>query len=345
MGGSPWYKVDASDAAGSYVGTGWINSTALLDQNLEPFVPNDDPEPSLPIEDTEASLPIKDTEASLPSKDTEASLPKNDTEGVALTKRVQQMLSELGYKPGPIDGLMGPKTRSAIQAFQKTYGMKVDGRITDDLMDAMLTDAMERSSADNRQLRAVEPDGPTYSVISREEIPGIKLSLDMRLDRKASEQELAAIARELRDGAGGAYERIFILYYLPGMEPGAGAWATSHYNPGLKVSILGMTIEQEQTLSEEPSTAGDDVIGSWIDDGILGRKITIFKGGGILRVHERFKDGGERTERLVERETASGLRYDFAEGSSTGDHYIINQSGALEIRDNEGLISVARKAN
>ena len=77
MGGSPWYKVDASDAAGSYVGTGWINSTALLAQNLEPFVPNDDPEPSLPIEDTEASLPIKDTEASLP---------KNDTEGIALTK-------------------------------------------------------------------------------------------------------------------------------------------------------------------------------------------------------------------------------------------------------------------
>ena len=142
MGGSPWYKVDASDAAGSYVGTGWINSTALLAQNLEPFVPNDDPEPSLPIEDTEASLPIKDTEASLP---------KNDTEGIALTKRVQQMLSELGYKPGPIDGLMGPKTRSAIQAFQKTYGMKVGGRITDDLMDAMLTDAMERLNADNQQ--------------------------------------------------------------------------------------------------------------------------------------------------------------------------------------------------
>ena len=307
MHGSPWYKVDASDPAGSYVGTGWINSTALLAQNLESL------------------------------------LPKNDTEGIELTKRVQQMLSELGYKPGPIDGVMGPKTKSAIHAFQETYGIEVDGRITDELMDAMLTDAMERLSANNRQSRPVEPDGPTYSVIGRDEIPGIKLSLDLRLERKASEQELATIARELRDDAGGAYERIFILYYLPGMKPGSGAWATSHYNPGLNVSILGMTAEQEQVLSKEPSTTGGDVIGNWIDDGILAGKITIFKVDGIAHFHERFKDGSELTKRLVERKTSSGWRYDYAEGSSTGDHYVINQSGALEIRDNEGLISVARK--
>lgn len=42
--GIPWYKVAVSNSSGSYVGTGWINSTALLGQNLEPLPPKNDAE-------------------------------------------------------------------------------------------------------------------------------------------------------------------------------------------------------------------------------------------------------------------------------------------------------------
>lgn len=41
---------------------------------------------------------------------------------------VQRQLYELGYEPGPIDGLMGPSTSSAIRAFQKEAGLPVDGQ-------------------------------------------------------------------------------------------------------------------------------------------------------------------------------------------------------------------------
>ena len=42
-------------------------------------------------------------------------------------RQVQQRLAELGYDPGPTDGTLGPRTRAAIQAFQRARGLGVDG--------------------------------------------------------------------------------------------------------------------------------------------------------------------------------------------------------------------------
>jgi membrane-bound lytic murein transglycosylase B len=41
---------------------------------------------------------------------------------------IQKGLTVLGYNSGPQDGLIGPKTRGAIRAFQRKEGLKVDGR-------------------------------------------------------------------------------------------------------------------------------------------------------------------------------------------------------------------------
>lgn len=46
---------------------------------------------------------------------------------------VQHKLRERGFDPGPIDGIMGSKTRAAIMEFQRSEGMSADGRITSDL--------------------------------------------------------------------------------------------------------------------------------------------------------------------------------------------------------------------
>jgi peptidoglycan hydrolase-like protein with peptidoglycan-binding domain len=44
--------------------------------------------------------------------------------------RVQAGLTQLGYNPGPIDGVMGPKTKSAIEQYQRDHNLVVDGRAT-----------------------------------------------------------------------------------------------------------------------------------------------------------------------------------------------------------------------
>lgn len=78
-----------------------------------------------------------------------------------------------------------------------------------------------------------------YSVVDSKIIPGVKRSLDIRLNKQLSEEELRVIAHKLKAQDSRPYERTFIGYYLPGMPVNAGYWATTHFNPNLEVRILG----------------------------------------------------------------------------------------------------------
>ena len=48
-------------------------------------------------------------------------------------REIQMYLTALGYEPGPIDGLYGPKTMSAIEAFERDIGVTPTGEATIDL--------------------------------------------------------------------------------------------------------------------------------------------------------------------------------------------------------------------
>ena len=47
------------------------------------------------------------------------------------TKKLQEALKAKGHDPGPIDGVIGPKTKSALSAFQQASGIKDTGRLDD----------------------------------------------------------------------------------------------------------------------------------------------------------------------------------------------------------------------
>lgn len=49
--------------------------------------------------------------------------------GIARTKGLQQALIARGANPGPVDGVMGPKTREALRAFQKVQNLPPTGRL------------------------------------------------------------------------------------------------------------------------------------------------------------------------------------------------------------------------
>jgi len=46
---------------------------------------------------------------------------------VADTKQVQAKLKKWGYYTGSVDGINGPKTKAAVKAFQRKYGLTPDG--------------------------------------------------------------------------------------------------------------------------------------------------------------------------------------------------------------------------
>jgi localization factor PodJL len=47
----------------------------------------------------------------------------------ALVSKIQTLLADAGYDPGPADGRMGPKTVDAVRAYQQKSGMPVTGQI------------------------------------------------------------------------------------------------------------------------------------------------------------------------------------------------------------------------
>lgn len=106
----------------------------------------------------------------------------------------------------------------------------------------------DQSPADQRPgpvPRAVEvpaeasvPDGLEMTIIREDLIPGQFRIVDIQLDRAVDEEVLESIANVVRDGDDRSYQRTYIVYYLPGMEPGAGGWATSHFTPDLEVQVL-----------------------------------------------------------------------------------------------------------
>ncbi len=54
-----------------------------------------------------------------------------------LVEEVQILLSDLGYNPGSIDGVVGPSTIEALEQFQRNQGLPVDGDLSVDLLNQL----------------------------------------------------------------------------------------------------------------------------------------------------------------------------------------------------------------
>jgi hypothetical protein len=189
-----------------------------------------------------------------------------------------------------------------------------------------------------------------YSIIKTETVASAKRSLDVRLNQRVSEDVLRAIALELKGQDATRYDRTFILYYLPDMEVGAGAWASTHFNPNLEVRILGLSPEQMASLQSETVDSSRDVLGSWLDETIgLSCRITIYRENEKTYCEEKFKDGSSAVGELIEKVVAGGQRFvkknpvNPRAAEESGDHWLLDRTGHLQIRDNEGLIRTAKK--
>ena len=78
---------------------------------------------------------------------------------------------------------------------------------------------------------------PEYSVVSDEYMASIKRTVEISLPARISTAELSAIAKAMKANATHATDRTFIGYRIAG-EPESGYWATTHYDPNLKVKVL-----------------------------------------------------------------------------------------------------------
>lgn len=92
------------------------------------------PEPPLDeVRQVEAAIQPKTPSAQLMQTGWSTQIAQRDT----LVFEAQRLLGKLGYKPGPADGVMGPRTVAAIREFEKRIGLRATGQLNEALLAKM----------------------------------------------------------------------------------------------------------------------------------------------------------------------------------------------------------------
>ena len=164
-------------------------------------------------------------------------------------------------------------------------------------------------------------------------IPRIKLSLNVYVSKRIDEIELKDLAEKIYSKYDGEdYENTFIEYLLPGMEPGNGCYATSHYNPDFNMQIFGVT---EKELSDIKSKF--DIKGRyWLDSGwkIL---LTIEKKKNKYYLNKYANDFSTGKTLLLKDVKKADTIYRISDAIDNA-YYLINSNNELEIYDNQGYV-------
>jgi hypothetical protein len=75
--------------------------------------------------------------STLPNTFATSSPPASSSPRRDLVRQVQERLQAVGFKPGAVDGTLGPQTREALRWFQNTKGLISTGEIDEKTLDAL----------------------------------------------------------------------------------------------------------------------------------------------------------------------------------------------------------------
>ncbi len=105
--------------------------------------PEAEPEPEVPV------AVVEPTVDEHPPEDIVA-VAVEDTTPQNLVEEVQILLTDLGYKPGNPDGVVGPTTIRALEEFQRNQGVPVDGEMSVELLTQLQTVRAAAAVLDNQ---------------------------------------------------------------------------------------------------------------------------------------------------------------------------------------------------
>lgn len=177
-----------------------------------------------------------------------------------------------------------------------------------------------------------------YHIVKDETRRDIKRVVDVVLDEYISESQLKKIALEIKNQDNKDYERTFIGYFIKSANKDFGYWATTNFNPTLKIHIMGLTVENKITLMTKPqSTLNKKILGSWIDNEspMLVNRVTLFTLDKKLYLEKVYSDNSLRNKLVTKEIDKNGLlKINFID--KTSDYYIINKQNELEFWNQEG---------
>ncbi len=162
------------------------------------------------------------------------------------------------------------------------------------------------------------------------------------LAKRVAEVEIVRIADLIRAKETAPYERTLVNFYLPGMKIGQGAWATATYNPALKVAVVGIRLDEEQSAIGEVAADQRSLVGVWLTapPAAPGR-LTIYREGAKIFAEWRLRSGNKSVEEVSESRDGRGRRIAPLSGGS--DYFYLTAAGDLELRDGQTLVATAER--
>lgn len=161
-----------------------------------------------------------------------------------------------------------------------------------------------------------------------------KCNIEIELKEKRSKEELTIIANKLHETRM-SYDKLWIFYYLPGMNVGSGAWATTHFTPDLQVDILGTTTEEEIKLNEKANDFDGKLIGEFYEQQFTSASYTVYEKNNKTFIKMTFKDGSSANDEMKRKPVKKGTRFDYKAGNSSGEYFILTKSDILEFYNKE----------
>lgn len=145
-------EIDTGNDRGSLQASDPVDSRSP--KAAEEFEPSGAPEASTASSRKTHSESVVPAETGIPEtpsivdlKEVDDPAPRVSSEDT-LVSLIQLALEELGFDPGPTDGKLGPRTTSAIEAYQRSHGLHAEGQPTQQLLNHI-----------EKQLKATEEEG------------------------------------------------------------------------------------------------------------------------------------------------------------------------------------------
>ena len=187
-------------------------------------------------------------------------------------------------------------------------------------------------TSDQAQQKSIKVD---YQILSETDNPAAnKCNINIELPEKISQEKLTTIAEELRSTRK-SYDKLWIFYYLPGMKIDAGAWATSHFTPDLKVEFVGANMEQEAKIKENTGKVDGKILGKFYEQQFGKASYTVYEKNNKTFMQIIFDDGSSSDGEMKKKNVATGIRLTDKISKGHGEYFILTKSNVLEFYNAE----------
>lgn len=190
------------------------------------------------------------------------------------------------------------------------------------------------SSVTGKYIKEDLPSNFEYRIIKDESNPSIeKNQLEVEINQKLTEGQIATLAEELYNTKD-KQRRFYIFYILKGNENSIVAWATSHFDPELEISISGSTNTEDNKMLLEAKKVKGNIIGIFNEHDYTFSLYTVYENNGKIFVKTSFKDGQYMIEEMLKSNTTNGIKLINVNGGSQGEYFILNND-VLEFYNKE----------